>query len=341
MAHFSRVRGPGELIATIPHLLGFHPRDSLVMVALTKGGQVDGCCRLDLSDVVTGQATEPVAGFLRSSAATCLLVGYESVRGAARHPLDVVARLAEEENVSVTARLTVCDGRWWIGRVNGPGEPVPRPEDVPTVVALIAEGSSPLPDRDSVRRLLEEHPERSQEVRSCLDEALELRPSGAVRRSVVGWQGLTQPAGESWSPSPAVIASMGISLLDHDWRDGVIAWIVPGSLSLGRLPSSTRVLLRRSLPARSVLPGSEVLLSRLGLLCGGTPDAVPAVAAEVLALTAAVAWYAGHGAIAGDACTRALGVHPEHRMSLLLAALVEHGVRPPLIPVRATDSATA
>src|SRR5215472_69399 len=45
-----RVRNPGDLIEAIPYLLGFHPRDSLVIVGLV-GTRVSITARVDLDDL--------------------------------------------------------------------------------------------------------------------------------------------------------------------------------------------------------------------------------------------------------------------------------------------------
>jgi len=56
-----RVRNPGDLIEAIPYLLGFHPRDSLVVVGLA-GTRVSVTARIDLDDL--GEAGM-LAGTLR------------------------------------------------------------------------------------------------------------------------------------------------------------------------------------------------------------------------------------------------------------------------------------
>ncbi|MBA2695050.1 MAG: DUF4192 family protein, partial [Actinobacteria bacterium] len=44
-----RLADPGELIAAVPHLLGFHPRDSLVLISL-EGRRLGMTLRADLVD---------------------------------------------------------------------------------------------------------------------------------------------------------------------------------------------------------------------------------------------------------------------------------------------------
>src|SRR5262245_62608422 len=68
-----RVRNPGDLIEAIPYLLGFHPRDSLVIVGLA-GTRVSITARVDLDDL---RDAAMLAGTLR------VLLNGESTRAIA------------------------------------------------------------------------------------------------------------------------------------------------------------------------------------------------------------------------------------------------------------------
>jgi hypothetical protein len=76
-----RVRNPGDLIEAIPYLLGFHPRDSLVIVGLA-GARVSITARIDLDDLreagmlggtlrvlMNGQSTGAIAAIFAELAA--------------------------------------------------------------------------------------------------------------------------------------------------------------------------------------------------------------------------------------------------------------------------------
>ena len=63
------VHGPGELIAIIPAMLGFQPRESVVVVALSIRGDIEVTMRVDRADLllpdVAGQAAAAIASQLR------------------------------------------------------------------------------------------------------------------------------------------------------------------------------------------------------------------------------------------------------------------------------------
>jgi hypothetical protein len=71
------VRSPADLIAAVPYLLGFHPADSVVVVAM-RGRRITFAARADLPDLADpGDAARHLAGVIaRQSAETTTVLGY-------------------------------------------------------------------------------------------------------------------------------------------------------------------------------------------------------------------------------------------------------------------------
>ena len=126
-----RISDPGELIETVPYLLGFHPRESLVLIGLAGGAdgaepqQIQVTVRLDLPDPAAGgldaEALRPLGDVLRraDSEAMAAVLVTESVRGdpraseeltACRDLLTVTMAAAGVEVLDV---LVATGRRWW------------------------------------------------------------------------------------------------------------------------------------------------------------------------------------------------------------------------------------
>jgi Domain of unknown function (DUF4192) len=132
-----QISDPGELIETVPYLLGFHPRESLVLIgfagAAESGGaggvsgtqQIQVTIRLDLPDLLPGsldaQTLQPLGEVLRraESAAMAAVLVTDSVPGDPRRSgvllacRDVVAVAMNEAGIEVLDVLVATERRWW------------------------------------------------------------------------------------------------------------------------------------------------------------------------------------------------------------------------------------
>lgn len=330
MSTTPRVTSLGELIAILPYSLGFRPHESLVVVGL-KGGVLDGVARADLSDVGPGEGCVLLAPLLAHGVDAVVVIGLETVAGQSHLAVPEVAQEADAVGLHVLESVVVRDGRWWrFGALETLGEPVPQPDRVGACLAFIAAGAAPLPDRDSVAALVRCHPDRSRRIQAVLTAAARTRPVVIRSAGLQGWAALAAPSGAWHLPAdPRTIAAMGQLVLSIPWRDGLLAWLVPGSLPTSSLPSGVSRALRRHLPRPGQLPPAPEVLARLAALCAVMPDEVPAVAAQVCAMTAVVGWHAGDGALAGEACNRALDLVPGHSLADLMGQLIAMGAAPP------------
>lgn len=169
-----RLRSPGDVVAVLPYQLGYHPQDSLVLVAL-RDRAVVLVERVDLP--TAAEATEAsgvlVPPLLREEPDAVLLVAYETRGGAGRAGLDAIHRRLLLAGVPVLDRVVVRDGRWFaVDCVDGccpaEGSPVPAPADTPGVAEFVGRGISPLPGRGALAALVAADPGRTGAVAAAL-----------------------------------------------------------------------------------------------------------------------------------------------------------------------------
>ncbi len=142
------VRSPADLIAAVPYLLGFHPTDSIVVVALS-GKRIVFAARGDLpGDADPYEPGQHIAAVTaRQGADSATVVGY----GPATRVTPAVAALAEA-GLAVLDALRVTDGRWWSYLCTEPECCPPEgtrydPQSSAVPAAAVFAGQVALPDR--------------------------------------------------------------------------------------------------------------------------------------------------------------------------------------------------
>lgn len=350
-----RLRAPAEMLATLPYQLGFHPRDALVVVTM-RGTRVGLVARVDLppEEHVAGVVSALLPGVLREDPSSVLLVGYDRKDLPCRPLVEAVAGALRAEGVPVHHCLVVRDGRWSAlhcrdGCCPAGEMPLPRPEDCPAVAQFVGLEVGPLPARESLAESLAPDPRLSGAVARALPAVRERWPAAggprehahqrSVRRLTVlsRWSALCDTS-ISGAPvdrtAPEDAALLLASLRDVALRDGLIAWLCPGTLPLEALDEDLVDALASTLGARpGPTPGHSRadaihhrrLISRLSWLCRAAPGDC---AAPVLTVLAGVAWSGGDGALAGTALERALAAEPGYRLALLLERMVALAIRP-------------
>lgn len=159
-----KISGPAELISAVPYLLGFHPQESLVAIAL-KDGAVDFTARCDLADI----SFDPILDAARRAGAQSLvLFVYTSATVRPDGPLPYsgqVERLKErcqESDLKVSDALLLVADRYWSFLCENedccPPEGRPVPDDPGVAAEFIAEGLQVRPSRDDVRSALDPLP---------------------------------------------------------------------------------------------------------------------------------------------------------------------------------------
>ncbi len=315
-----RLSGPADVAAAVPVLLGFHPRESLVVLALTgERSRVGLVQRVDLADLHAGRFDElTLAGNCGRDGARAALavVLSESPDDAAGLPhADRVSQLrADLQSIGVPLvdALLVRAGRAFSYLCVDPGCCPPeglvlpqrgsRPVEAAGVLAGIvvrADREAALPSLGPASAL------ESAEFRQALDRvsARRVAEGGGVRRArlrradLVTVEDLLGRPPESWAADGLAQALLCVQdvlvrdcLLDHAGEPG---------------------------------PGSAAdLWTRLTRLA---PDHLVSAPATLLA---ADAYAMGEGLVAAAALERALGADPGYRLAGLLGTMLQAAVHP-------------
>jgi hypothetical protein len=356
------LRGPDDVVAILPYQLGYHPRDSAVVISL-RGKRVGLVARVDLpaDEHVAEVVTSLMGPLLRDGATSVILVGYEDEPDTSQPLLLGLVEQLERADIDVVDVAVVRHGRRYSPICSEPccppeGVALPDPADVPGVAEYVGLGRSPLRSRGDVEGLVAPEPWRCLGVQRAVESRSRM-PRGR-RRSAAAWGALLDPGERGRRPPDRrVVADGALGLADIAWRDGLIAWLVPSVLPTGSIDPRVTASLRSALPTWGGMgadpergPGRRVpvgrrdrdaftverddLLHRLLALCRSVPDECPDEAAAVCTVAAHVAWAAGDGAITRAAVERALRLAPDYRLAQLLEHLVEKGLRLPPVTGR-------
>lgn len=170
------LRSPGDVVAVLPYQLGYHPHDSVVLVAL-RDRAVVLVGRLDLPppDEVDAAARMLVGPVRHEEPDTVLLVGYETDDGQARPVLDAARDHLVRAGLQVLDRVVVRAGRWFAVDCEtdccpADGIPVPQPADTPAVSEFVGLGVAPLSSRGDLADLVAADPDRTPAVAQALAE---------------------------------------------------------------------------------------------------------------------------------------------------------------------------
>jgi hypothetical protein len=314
-----RMRDPGELLAALPYLLGFHPRDSLVVLAFggRSGRRVGLTQRVDLpprehvAAVCAAMAGNVLLG--RPTGAAVLVVGGDAGEGSWPPRTDLVEAAAAAlagHGVPVRVRAwaagTAAGAPWVCYDECGCAGALPDPAATPLAATAVAAGVLVHADRGELQRLVAPvPPEVLRRRERLLTRAVdaEIRASG-------------EPGGHT--SAEAVV-------------DAALADAASGRLHLddGRVLALALALadplVRDAALVRCAAAGAESAEQLWAALTRETPDPE---AAEPAALLAACALLRGDGALAGIALDRAEQAWPGHRLAGLLRAAWQAGMSP-------------
>jgi hypothetical protein len=313
------VRSLREFLAAVPYVLGFHPADSVVVVAL-RGARIAFAARHDLPDLGTdaeqarAHAARTAELVVRQGAERAIVIGY----GDPARVTPAVLRATEalrRRHFPVIDELRVTGGRFWSygckdldccpvdGTPCGPGD---------TAVAARAtyQGKVALPDRDAfVAQLAPVAGDERSAMAAATDRAVErlagLHTGDDITRAVLrAGRTAVRDAERRYRSGSRLTnddaAWLGVLLRDIRVRDH--AWERCGAEDW-RLRLWTDVL-RRVQPPYVPAPG--------GLL-------------------AFTAWRQGQGALAAAAVDRALRADPDYPMAQLIGQALDEGLPPALL----------
>jgi hypothetical protein len=322
-----RMRDPGELLAALPFLMGFRPRDSLVLVAFGGGSgrRVGLTQRIDLPapehvPQVCASLARNVLTSGGTGAAVLVLGGDARAGGAVAYgagpPLaevaDAAAAALRERGLPTRMRAwaasTEPGAAWACYDECGCHGALPDAGATPLAATAVAAGLMVHADREALAALVARAPterlaRRERMLAHAVDGALAEADAAAPEST---------PSGQA-----AVDAALADALAGRLQLDD--ARVVALALAL------SDVAIRDSALARCARPGAEAAEQLWAALARETPDPE---AAEPAALLAACALLRGDGALAGIALDRAERAWPGHRLTALLRAAWAGGIRP-------------
>lgn len=258
-----RVGEPRELLAYLPHQLGFHPRESAVVVSIRDPrGRVGLVARVDLADLgdpVAGpQVARTLIGHLATDgAARTVLVLYTQDDPRGSGPGTELARAAAYQ-FGAAAGWTFGGAEVWAVVGTGylrlaceddlccppGGRPLSDLQATAVGAHMVVAGSCVLDSRDDLARVpAAGAPARRNAARAAArwerrrDEAASLGDPDAVAVALVAWRAaglalwrdLVAAAADGSDVGPAALGRMAVGLRDTRLRDAALVACVPGS----------------------------------------------------------------------------------------------------------------
>jgi len=320
-----RIGSAEGILAVVPHLLGFKPADSLVMLGI--GGahaRIRLAFRYDLPDppedeLAADIAEHAAAVLVRQHLGMAIVAGYGP--GSAVTPLvDVVVPALREAGISVQDVLRVESGRYWSYACEDPGccPPEGTPFDTsahPASAALAAAGLTVRADRAALADTLAPVADAAASMRAAVGRARQ--QAGELTDLAAAAEGGDPflPVADAGRRSVKQVITRyrrGGVLTDHE----EMAWL---GVTLGDLRVRDDAWARMD-------PGFHEAHQRLWVdLVRHLPTEFVAAPAALLAFTA---WQGGDGALASVAIERALDADPAYSMALLIADALHAGLPP-------------
>lgn len=353
------VRSPADMVAAVPYLLGFHPADSVVVVAV-RGRRVVFAARGDLP--APGADPGPAARHLaqvvaRQDADAATVVGY----GPAARVTGVVDAIGDAltaTGVVVLDALRVTEGRWFSYLCAEPsccppeGTPYDPAASQVSAAAVFA-GQVALPDRAALAAQVSplDGPVRLAMRRATGRARLRLaaltgRQSAPSAESPVGGAPADGSGPGAQSPVPAGGAGWDGELPVP--ADGPASGAAPRAVRTAGT-AAVRAAFRRQRRGER-LDDDEVAWLTVLLVHVQVRDhawsrtdgrdedislwtdvlrrAEPDLIAAPGCLLAFAAWRSGHGALAAVALERVLSAHPGYSLAVLLDEALRRGVAP-------------
>jgi hypothetical protein len=333
------VGSPADLLAVVPHLLGFVPANSLVVVGIASPrGRIRAALRFDLPDPPDAEATATIAehaiSFLTWQHLTAAIaVGYGP--GPLVSPLaDALQETAAAASLPLRDVLRVDQGRYWSYLCREPSccpaEGVPFDAEAhPLGAALAFKNGEILASRAALAATIAP-------VTGAAAKAMKLetaRPERIAARSAAG-----SPKGDV-SSSRHPIVSRGLTAVQAAitvYREGGSIELASSFAWLTIVLTSLRV--RDDAWARME---PEHQKAHLRLWIDLTRRAQIGYVAAPASLLAFVSWQGGNGALANVALDRALADDPDYSMGRLLRNTIDAGVPPSMARLPMTPEQVA
>jgi hypothetical protein len=339
-----RIGSPASMLAVVPHLLGFVPQSSLVVIgAGPPRGRVHVTLRFDLPDPPDEAASREIAAhaaavLARERLRTAIVIGYG--------PEDLVSPLAgivrgelSTAGLDLKDVLRAEDGRYWSYVCGNPaccpaeGVPFDGPAH-PAAEVMATEGKTVLADRAALAATIA--PVGGLARQSMRQATLRAEQHAVMLLAQASRSGRERAARRLVTSEGLSAVSEAIETYRRGGKlasDDQVAWL---SVALADLRVRDDAWARMD-------PGWREAHRRLwvDLLRRAEPPYVPAPAA----LLAFTAWQSGDGALANVALDRALDADPGYSMAQLLREAIDCGAPPsmarlPMTPEEVAESYT-
>lgn len=296
-----RLTSPGDVLAAVPYLVGFHPERSLVVIGCA-GRLLRVTTRWDLP-APPGTFDGLMPMLARERTTTVILAGYGP--GSAVTPaIDAVTRLARARGLRVNLALRAHEGRYWSYGCERADCCPPEGTAYDVTSSLVAAeavalGMVALPDRETLRKSIANVPSPAMTTATR-------RAEDAVR------VGLTPP-----EDAPRRLVAEGIANVR-----GALAQTREGRAltddHAARLAADLLIIRVRD-EAWTAMDADD---AHLTLWSDLTRRALPGYVAPAASLLAAAAWRGGNFPLAAFALARARADDPAYSMANLLAMAI-------------------
>ena len=349
-----RISGADDTLAVVPLLLGFHPRRSIVVLALRPPRRrVAFAMRMDIDLLPAGPLAEEIARRLAHSRTRDVFVilydppppagtstALPPVAGA--ELIDAVGARLADRDIRVREALGVAAGRSWSYLCADPaccppeGRPVLGPADPggPAAVGAIAAfaGLGALPDRETLERSVQPP---TWVRREAMRQAIDGCELALFQRVTGGLDGVDLEAPEARrgvAERVDACRAETLSLL----QEAMARWGEPGATmsddEAARLIAGLQDVVTRDevivLGSRADRAGHDETDRLIAVLLELTRRAVPPHGAQVASALGMVAYQQGNGALAAVSGERALADNPDASCARLLTELINGQVHP-------------
>jgi hypothetical protein len=336
-----RVRDQGELVAAVPAMLGFHPGESLVLMATggRSGRRLGLTLRVDLPppdhpeyvEHVDLVAVSAMRGLLLDDPAGAIAIVVSGPGAPRGDPPDqlphaLLARRVglalEERRLQVHALLwaegTAAGARWACYEPCGCAGLVPDPAATPFVAAAVAEGRVVHADRAALHRLVAP------------------ADAGRLRRREEVLIRATE--GEPVDGSPIVLdPAAGVAVVDTAIVEAAAGRLALSDARVVALATALGIDEVRAAALRHCTGAHAAAAEQVwAALARETPDPEAAEPATLLAVSALLR---GDGALANIALDRAERAWPGHAFARSVRSAAEAGLRPSLVRALLRDGA--
>lgn len=353
------LHGTPQLLASVPHLLGYEPGRSVVVMASVRCGGPTGTAdagirtRIRMTARFDHPAPDDAMAAVSTLAVPLARVGREAMAPVLLHVFvfeadDEVAAAVAAATVLLTRRdghtlhdlVLVREGRYLPlveegadpageqhatgDRAAGGWRDVPVPADVPAVADLVLDGRFPAAGRDDVAARVRARDEPAAAATGLSLTFLRLAPEAVDPLEALRRLGAWVVHGDA-EPAPRERARIVATLEDRTVRDAVMARWLPRLFTVEEVVAGA--LAREVRGALPPWPREESVaaLDRLLWLAARVPrsDAV-----ALLTVAGAMAWGSGEGTVANEAIDLARETDPTYRMAQLLREALDRGAPP-------------